>query len=105
MSGKTEYLTREKLRAYLKQRYDSLKSAGLCPICGKRRPAFGYVNCPECCERIREAAKQRRARYKSEGRCLRCGRQLEIGSPYLQCFSCRLKRSAVYRDEMKKVEK
>lgn len=70
-----------------KKRYEERKAAGLCPICGKRKPTNGKVAC-EVCGKKRAADNRRRAREKSGdylerseradyGMCYVCGKPLD----------------------------
>lgn len=42
-----------------RQRYEKYKKMGLCPQCGKRKPALGKVRCSVCLAKNAEAQRQR----------------------------------------------
>lgn len=88
-------------KQYSKERYDYLKSRGLCPKCGKNKHADGFVLCADCiCEmaikRKRDSEKESK-RYKAyyqdkreKGLCVCCGKNAN-GKAY--CQECAIKQS------------
>ena len=65
------YKDLDKAHAYERERHRkrvaSRFAQGLCPRCGKRRPAAGHSVCAPCCERRRESERARYARGKAAG--------------------------------------
>ncbi len=102
-------MTSEKQKQYFKERYDWLKSKGICVSCGQDYACVGSVFCPECGERKckksleyyyahREECsnrrkpyfKQRYAERKAKGLCTQCGRKAIDGQTL--CLECRIKQ-------------
>lgn len=71
-----------KKRVRSKALREERKAAGLCPICGKRKPKQGRVNCPYCTARINKKGEIRRRKAGVMPRymmgngeyCFRCGK-------------------------------
>lgn len=87
-------------KQYSKERYDYLVSIGLCPRCGKRQHADGFVLCADCiCKmsvRRRRDAEKESARNKAyyeekreKGLCVSCGKEA-FGK--VHCPSCARKQ-------------
>ena len=51
-----------------RQRADERRAAGMCPKCGKAKPAPGRSKCEPCLEKARLSDRARYARAKAEGR-------------------------------------
>lgn len=85
-----EYLTEERRRNYYKGRYHQLVEMGLCPVCGKNRPAPGVKLCEECRLRNRERERAERMRRALNHQCVRCGAPLPPLATRKTCFSCRV---------------
>lgn len=76
----------EKYSESVKQRYERLKSSGVCVSCGKKESYRGTIMCEECREKNIKRARSRYLSAKSLGLCGRCKKApATIG---IHCESC-----------------
>ncbi len=59
-------MTSEKQKQYCKERYEWLKSKGICVHCGREKAVSGQILCPACKVRHAEVNKNCRRRLTSE---------------------------------------
>ena len=79
------------------ERYRYRQSIGLCPICGKARPAEGASMCDRCREAKKTEARLRRAQAKQLGICPACFKtKLYVGEKV--CPEC-YEKAKKYRDD------
>lgn len=86
---------------YNKERYDYLKELGLCPRCGKKKHAVGFVLCEDCIykmairEKNKEAERERNRNWyrtqKENGLCVSCGKEAQSGKVF--CAACADKKN------------
>lgn len=105
----SEKLMREKKKSYCKERYDFLKSMGICVRCGQNRAWKGQIHCLECRFKVREINlksyheniereraktaerhKKRRQKNIEAGLCDVCGKRKPVGG-LKHCDFCRKK--------------
>lgn len=114
----TDEERKEQQRQYHKERYDYLKSRGLCTTCGRDKAMINSVLCPECgykkwlCseayyeenkqERNRKAVerwKKKSEEWKILGLCSNCGAKIEQ-SGKKRCNKCISRDAERHRKKM-----
>ena len=79
------------------ERYQALKTQGLCPLCGKRPPIPGQAKCARCRDQFRKYQAKYHAARKAARLCLDCQQPLAEDSTNQYCPGCVAKRNE-YRD-------
>lgn len=84
---------KEKEKIYYKQRYENLKTKGICTKCSKRKSVTGKTYCSICLANKRERERKRRGfdidrnERPNYNQCYFCGVDIESGKR--TCESCR----------------
>jgi len=81
-----------------KSKYQKRKEAGLCTVCGTKKPAKGKFSCESCLNKSRKRNKEYKKRYKEDNVCRNCGKETD---KYLcdKCRKAKNKRSSRNRKE------